>query len=180
MDFFSVIKKRRSVREFSGRKVAAQVLRRIADTVRYAPSSLDGQPWTVIAITDAGAKAALARLKNKWCPPEKREFDAGFMAAAPVILAVCVDRRSSHDRWIENGVIAATYLLLAARAVGLGGTFMTAFNLKRPAQVLEVGALLGLPASLVPVCLLPIGYPAGKPPSKELRTLKRVLRYANT
>jgi nitroreductase len=169
MDFFKVLARRRSVRRFAARRIPAAVLRKLIAAVRLAPSSMDGQPWEIIAIRDARTKGLLARFKNSWCPKAKREFDASFLTEASVILVVCVDKEKSYARWLENGVIASTYLMLAACALGLGSTFMTAFNLSRPAQMRQLRRLLGIPGGVNPVCILPLGYPAGRPARKALR-----------
>lgn len=176
-DFFQVVVKRRSIREFSPHKIPKNVLYRLINVVRYAPSSLDGQPWEIIIVTDKRLKEELAAFKNKWCPAKKREYKADFLKGAPVVLVVCVDNKKSYNRWIENGIIAATYLTLAACALGLGSTFMTAFNLKKPKQIKEVRKILSITNTINPVCILPIGYPSEKPKLKKLRELKGIIHY---
>jgi nitroreductase len=174
-DFFQVVHRRRSVRAFADREVTPETLRRLADVVRYAPSSLDGRPWRLLAIRDRETKERLVAFKNRWCPPQKRQYAAEFLAHAPIVLVVCVDERRSHFRWIENGVIAGTYLMLAATALGLGSTFLTAYNLSIPDQIREAQTILGLPAQTLPVCLLPVGYPAGTAAPRTLRPLEDIL-----
>lgn len=174
--FQTVVRTRRSVRKFSERAVQKKTLRRLLDVVRYAPSSLNGQPAHILIIRDKKTKRRIASFKNKWCPPAKRDYPADFLIDAPVILIVCVKSRESHDRWIENGAIITTYILLAAASLGLGSTFLTAFNTRKPGQARECKTLLGISDDLIPVSILPIGYPAEKPKHKKIRALREIVR----
>ena len=71
-DFFEVAKSRRSVRMFSGKQISKKMLDRLIDVIRYAPSSLNGQPWEVIVVTDEETKERLVSFKNQWCPDLKK------------------------------------------------------------------------------------------------------------
>ncbi len=175
--FLSVIHDRRSVREFFDRKVSDAAVKKLVGIVRYAPSSLNGQSVEILVVQKRALKKRLVAFKNKWCPQEKRDYRADFMLNAPVVLVVCVDNRRSHKRTLENGVIASTYVMLAASALGLGTTYLTAYNLKKPAQLRELRRILRTPERITPVSLLPIGYPAGKPSRKKLRTLSEILHH---
>jgi len=177
MEFFEVLARRRYIRKFRGRGISEAVVGRIIAAARLAPSSMDGQPWEFIVVRDERMKARLARFKNKWCPKEKREYSADFMKGAPLILVVCTDRKKSFSRWIENGTIAATYALLAAGALGLGGSFMSAFTLTRPGQMRELRGLLGLPDRSNPVVLIPLGRPAETPARKSLRPVAGLMHH---
>jgi nitroreductase len=176
-DFFEVAKSRRSVRMFSGKQIPKKILDKLIDVIRYAPSSLNGQPWEVIVVTDEETKERLVSFKNQWCPDLKMEYRADFVKKAPMILVVCCDRERSYDRWLENGIIASTYVLLAVTSLGLGATMLTAFNLQRPEQILEARRILGIPETVNPVCIMPVGYPEEKPAAKKLRKLEDLIHY---
>lgn len=149
----------------------------VLDAARHAPSSLNGQPWVFIVVRDRELLARMAEIKNRHAAPDKRAYPSDFVAAAPVTIAVCVDRAHSYDRGRENGVIAATIALLAAHAHGLGGTYLTAYHPRDEGLAVELRGLLGLPDTIDPVALIPLGYPAGSPPPKELRPLDELVHY---
>lgn len=111
------------------------------------------------------------RHKNRHCPPEKRAFPADFVARAPVVVVICVDVERSHDRELENGVLAAGHLLLAARALGVGSVYLSAHTAERPALRADIKELLDIPTAVEPVSIVPLGYPARRPDAKELRDL---------
>lgn len=176
-DFFDVVERRRSIRRFSPEPVTDAQVERLVDALRHAPSSMDGQPWEVIVLRDAEAKGRLADFKERWCPPEKASYRPGWLRDAPAVLVVCVREAESHDRWVENGAIAATHLLLAATAQGLGATFLTAFHPDEPREQAEARALLGLPPSLLPVCIVPVGHPAEEPAPRRLRSVESIVHH---
>ena len=84
---------------------------------------------------------------------------------APVAIVVCADADQSAARYHERGrelyclqdtAAAATHILLAAVALGLGSCWIGAFDGGQAAAVLE------LPSRHRPVAILPIGRPAGE------------------
>ena len=175
--FFSVIRARRSVRKFLEKAIPGATVRKLLDVVRYIPSSLNEQPVEILVIRNKTSKELIAQHKNKWCPPSKKKYKADFLAEAPVILVVCVDSSRAHGRHFETGLIASAYLLLSVSALGLGSTFLTAYNVRKPAQAKELKKILHIPAPFVPISILPVGYPDEKPRSKKLRVLRDILHY---
>ena len=167
LNFFHVVRTRHSVRSYLPTQVSRSTLRRLLTLARYTPSSMNERATKIFVIRDARTKARIVRHKNIWSPPEKEAYRADFLAHAPVLLIVCAHLRKSHERHLENGVIAATYLLLGATALGLGSTFLTAYHPRRPEQARELKKILHIPASYTPVAILPIGYPAEQTRAKK-------------
>jgi nitroreductase len=90
-------------------------------------------------------------------------------------VAVCVERRRSHDRERENGALAAAHLLLAAHARGLGGVYLTTRSATSTTLADEIRRLLDLPPDVEPEALVPIGFPAEAPRPKTLRPLGEMI-----
>jgi nitroreductase len=153
MDFYEVIKTRRSIRSFSASPIPDGVLRRVLDAARVAPSGSNRQPWRFIVIRDQGLKS---RLVNS-CHGQR------LIAQAPVVIAAC-GRDIAFDRgdWmgqcsmIVDVTIAMDHLILAARAEGLGTCWIGSFNND------QIKALLGIPEGWWVVALTPLGYPEGE------------------
>ncbi len=171
MDFDSVVRGRRSIRRYRADAVPESEIRDLVDLARHAPSSMNEQPWHFVLVASADRKARLAEIKNRYCPPEKRSYHADFLRSAAWIVVVCVDRARSHGRTMENAVAATTTLLLAAHARRLGSVFMTAQAPDQPQLAEEIRTLLGLPAGIDPVTLLPLGRPDETPGEKRLAPL---------
>lgn len=148
MDFSTLVKERYSVRKFSGNKVEQQKLDTVLEAGRLAPSACNYQPHRVLVIESDEARA-----KIKKCTP------CDF--SAPVILLVCYDKSVSAKRKVDgkdygevDASIVTTQMMLQAAEIGLGTTWVGHFD---PAKIIEN---FDLPENLVPVALLPLGYPA--------------------
>ena len=177
MTFQDTVRTRRSIRRYANRSVPDEMLVEILDLARHAPSSMDGQPCLFVVVRDPALKARIVALKNAACPPGKRAFPADFLLEAPVVVAVCVDRDRAHDRLRENGVLATGHLLLAAHAAGLGGVYLSAYESHGDGLSRDLAAVLGLPVSVEPVTLVPLGFPAETPSPKALRPLDGLVHH---
>ncbi|MHC4799348.1 MAG: nitroreductase family protein, partial [Planctomycetota bacterium] len=80
MDVMEAIKTRRSVREYSSQPIPADILQRMRQALRYAPSACNIQPWHFILITDPGLRKEVARASREQM----------WMADAPVTVVACV------------------------------------------------------------------------------------------
>jgi nitroreductase len=175
VEFDDAIRRRRSIRRFQPRALSAAAVEELLDLARHAPSSMNGQPWRFIVVRQPEVKAALARIKNRYCPPEKREYAADFLAAAPVIVAVCVEGPRAWNRAVENGVLAASFLMLAAASRGIGSVYLSGYQRDEPRLAEEIQRLLALPGDVAPISLVPLGYAAESPAPKTLRPLAEMV-----
>ncbi len=169
MEFDDVVRSRRSIREFSPEDVPDDVIRSLIACALTAPSSMNGQPWRFIVVRSAETKRRLAETKDRYCPPEKREYPAGFLCSAPAVVVTCVERAQAFDRGLESAVLATGQLLLAAASRGLTGVYMSAAKPGTPGLAAEIRAILGVPPEFDPVTLVPIGYPGGAPAPKPVK-----------
>jgi len=167
MEAIECIKSRRSIRKFEKKEIPKEVIEKILDCARHAPSSRNSQPWEFILVRSEEKKKKLAELKGK----ENEEA----MLTAPLLIIVCSDRRKSKARWIEDAVCAAQNILLAAHSLGLGSVYITGYSTRDPNVEVEIRKILRLPEHVIPVCIIPIGYPAEKPEPKELRELNEIV-----
>lgn len=148
MDLMDLLKERYSVRKFSEKTVEDEKLTQILEAGRLAPTAVNFQPQRIIALK---SKEALAKLKN--CT--RYHFDA------PVALIVCYDNTVSWKRGYDNhdmgevdAAIVTTQMLLEIANLGLGTTWVGHFDPSAVVREFE------LPENIVPVAILPIGYPA--------------------
>lgn len=170
------IRGRRSVRRYTDRHVPPAMLDELFDLARHAPSSLGGQPCWFLVLRDPGMRRHLADLKNAHCPPEKRHYPADYLADAPVVVMVGVERARAHGRGRESAILATGTLLLAAHGHGLSGVYLSAYS-DGTTLADEMAVLFGLPAEVEPVTLIPLGYPAEEPPPKTLRPLAQLIHH---
>ena len=79
MDFFNVITTRRSIRSYKPDPIPDQILNRVLDAARVAPSGSNRQPTRLIVIKNRERRESLVPL----CNGQK------FIAEAPVLIAAC-------------------------------------------------------------------------------------------
>lgn len=169
MDFYEVIRTRRSVRSFRPDPVPADILERVLDAARIAPSGSNRQPWTFVLVRDPDRKKTLAHLCN----------DQGFIATAPVVIVGC-GRDIRYNRggymgpcsMLVDVAIAMDHLVLAARAEGLGACWIGSFDNS------AIKRFLGIPDDVQVVALTPLGYPQGNPfePTASRHPLGEIVR----
>jgi len=177
MEFDKTIKGRRSIRKYKDKAVPNSVIEEIINLACYAPSSMNGRPWHFIIIKDDTAKKKLVELKNRYCPGEKQMFKADFLLYAPVIIIVCVDKEKSYDREIENGVLATANIMLGAYSRGLGSVYMSAYKDDEPCVSEEIRHIVGIAHNIIPINIIPMGYPDESCEEKELPALKEIVHY---
>ena len=167
MDIYEAVKQRKSVRSFQNKEIPAEILTRILDAARFAPSANNRQEWRFVVVREPETKAELARIAG----------EQHFIAQASVVLACCgVDEgkimHCGQPACPIDVTIAIDHITLLATAEGLGTCWIGHFD--EPA----VKALLGMPDNVRVIELLPIGYPTD-PAVKQKRRLplSEVVRY---
>lgn len=154
MEFYGVVRTRRSVRSYSPDPVPEEVLNRVLEAVRIAPSGSNRQPWRFVIVRDEEVKQRLVPARNS----------QGWIADAPIVIVAC-GQNIYYNRGgyvgemsvLVDVAIAFTHLILAARAEGLGTCWIGAFSND------EVKNTLGVPEDYNVVAITPLGYPKGEP-----------------
>ena len=181
---------RRSVRHYLDKEVPEEVVERVLEAARWAPSPHGRQPWRFAVVTREETKTRLAEaMGEEWrtnlemdghCAEvvEKRlEGSRKRLLDAPVLALFCLyledldaypdtaRQRNETTMAVQSLGAAAQNTLLAAYSAGLDTSWMCAplFCPKR------VTAALGLDSKLVPHALLTLGYAEADPPKRRAR-----------
>ena len=184
MDFTDVVLRRRMVRHFAPNPVAPEVVDRILDLARHAPSAGFTQGQSFLVVTQPDLRAAIARI----CHEE--EYTAGgfhpFLSEAPVLLIPCTSELAYHRRYQEADKVdesgaetewpvpywhmdigcAVMIVLLATVNEGLAAGYVGAPTIS---DMQALRDLLGIPAEVTPVGIIPIGHRAPDVPSPSLK-----------
>ncbi|ADH85335.1 nitroreductase family protein [Desulfurivibrio alkaliphilus] len=155
MSILETIKNRRSIRKFRPEPLPAEKVAKLQEALIWAPSAgnLQARRFFFVYNDELKAKLATAALKQQ------------FVATAPLVIVACADR-AIETRYGARGInlyaiqdVAASIMgmMLLAHAEGLGSCWVGAFHED------EVSRLLELPANLIPVALVPMGFPAKTP-----------------
>jgi len=94
MNVINAIKKRRSVRNYKSDEIPEEVLNKLLNAMRLAPSGKNRQPWKFIVVRDKAMKAKLADA----CCGQK------FIAAAPVVIVACGSEKEAAVRYYKDGL----------------------------------------------------------------------------
>ncbi len=145
LEVFDAIDKRRSVRAYDHRPVPDDVLMKILETGRIAPSASNIQPWHFIVVKDHDRRMALT--DGKW---------AKFLSESPVVIAGCGNKEASPEWHVVDVTIAMQQMVIAATAEGLGTCWIGSFYEDRIRSALKV------PDKFRIVAMLALGYPKEK------------------
>jgi len=170
MEYYDLIRTRESIRNYDPeRKVPEEVLNRILEAGRLAPSASNRQPWTFVLVSSA---EKLKEISDSY----HREWFQNF----PHVLVVVGDKTKSWVRpsdgynSIETDLaIAMDHMVLAATNEGVATCWVIAFDYAKLARA------IGLKENEVVYCLTPLGYPkAGfrKKGNKIRKPLTEVVR----
>jgi nitroreductase len=174
MEFSEVVRRRRMHRSFESRPVPRDVLDRVLDAGRRAPSAGHSQGWAFVVLEGS---AETARYWDITLPAERREEMGmrGLLRAPVLVIPLAhpqayLDRYSEPDKrehalgesaeawpvpyWTVDTSFAAMLMLLAAVDEGLGALFFGIFS--RQAELL---AALGVPPGHQPIGTIALGYP---------------------
>ena len=149
-----------SVREFTGEKISEEQLDTLLRAAMSAPSAINKQPWAFIVVTDETKIAALGEAL-----PYSRCSNKPAVAIIPCgDLSKAIEGEMANY-WINDVSAATENLLLAAHAMGLGAVWTGLHpDMNRAKMVQE---MLGLPEHIIPLCVVPVGYPAEQPEVKD-------------
>lgn len=158
----SAIYNRKSVRSFiKDRPVSNEDVQALIKAGMSAPSGKDTRPWEFVIIND---RAILDKMAEE-LPTAK------MLSQAPMAIVVCGDTiRSSY--WYLDCSAATENILLAAEAMELGGVWTAAYPYRdRMATVIKH---TNMPAQVLPLVVIPIGYPMGNHSVKDKYDEKKI------
>ncbi|MCX6743026.1 MAG: nitroreductase family protein, partial [Candidatus Parcubacteria bacterium] len=151
METLECIKTRRSRRKFLDKEVPQEIIEKIVEAGKYAPSSENSQPWHFFLIKDENLKEKFAAINYK------ENEDA--ILSCDFILVVCVDKEKSPTRFVEDGVLASQNMALAIHNLGLGCVYLSGYKSDNPEKEKNVQQLFDIPVQFMPISLLLVGYP---------------------
>lgn len=155
------ILQRKSVRSYTDRPVTKSQLDTLVRAAMAAPTGRDMRPWKFIIINDRQAMKSLA---------DQLPY-AKMLAEAQAAVVVCGDlsildkEGKPSTNWMFDCSAATENLLLQAEAMGLGAVWTAAYPYED--RLTAVKQALQLPDHIVPLNVIPIGYPKGDTQPKD-------------
>jgi nitroreductase len=208
MDYDSVLdllKNTRSIRRFKTDPLPDELIERIIEAARWAPSGFNQQPWDFIVVSKpelrnkiiefCGASGPLSFqmeiARESWqkvptWKPERMDYD---FRSAPVFILLCGDTRTQkglpmalrYDKarlqnvFISSLANAFLYMHIAASSLGMASQWVSAVS--TPYAQCMIKNLLGVPEALEIYDMLVLGYPGMRPRPKLLRSKSKMVHY---
>ena len=194
-ELLELLKTRRSIRAFTSYPVPDEMVDKVIEAARWAPSGANSQPWEFIVIRnqetkdrmagivraqmELGHKAELTRAPELRRPSAARPASDPAWAAAPVLILVCGDPRVSKSfpllTYLERGQshfvsgLAGAFLqmTLAVASLHLGCHWVSHVGTGYCSALIK--ELLGIPEDYVIYDMLAVGYPAMQPAPRLVR-----------
>jgi nitroreductase len=151
METWDAITARRNVREFDDRPVPREVLERILEAGRRAPSAQNWQPWDFVVVTDRERLRELATASPG---------GGGHVATSAATIALILpdtDDRARRDRSQFDLGQATMAMMIAAADLGVGSGHAGVGDQDLARR------LLGLPEDRYAARMIDLGYPADRP-----------------
>lgn len=153
--FKDLVKRSRSYRGYDpARTIAREELAELVDCARYAPSSVNRQPFKYYLACEKEDLGKIQPLTG-WARalPEMKLPHPGKEPSAFIVICQETEWDPDLKRYLKDVGIVAQTMLLAAVEKGLGGIMIGNFSPERIAEA------LALPAHLVPMLIVAFGKP---------------------
>jgi nitroreductase len=176
MDIYELATKRRSVRNFTDRKIPDEVVEKLLDAAANAPSGGNIQPLSIVLVREEKNRHRLAELVG----------DQPWVKNAPLSMVFCIDfnrvkRWASLNNAPFNGELSLSHFLIAyadimsaaqtvsilAESLGLGSVYVGSII----SSIDEARSFFGMPHYVLPLMVLSLGYPKSIP-----RTIPKLSR----
>ncbi len=197
MEVIEVIRTRRSVRQFTTEAIPDDVLGRLLEALRLAPTGGNQQPFKFVVVRDTEVKARLAAACH-WKPGAPNGH--AFIAAAPLVIVACGSDDTAISRFHQDGevalapgqyvppnverrpgeylncmqidlAIAVDHLVLQATAEGLGTCWIAALHEG------DVKELLSIPENVRVLVVVPVGYTEKWPEARPRKPLEEIVSF---
>ena len=191
-DFLELVKNRRSFRRFKPDPVPKDIIEKVLEAARNAPSAGNSQPWEFVVVQDAAMKKDITQsISSGYQELHKADPTMYWavavqphLATAPVLIIVCGDRRLEvtypvhlpREILLRQSLAISIYALqLAAASFGLATAWGT---MQTEARETRIRKLLGIPDVYTVDHIIPLGYPdeEKEKSSKALRPVRERAR----
>ncbi|MBB6215924.1 nitroreductase [Anaerosolibacter carboniphilus] len=140
---------RKSIRKYKDIKVSDEIIEELLKAGMAAPSAGNEQPWEFIVLRDKEIMKKITEVH----PYSK------MLLEADVAIVVCGDESKEVYKgfWVQDCSAATENILVAVEEKGLGAVWLGVYPMED--RVDAIKEILNLPSSVIPLSILPVGYP---------------------
>jgi nitroreductase len=162
MELFEAIQKRRSIRQFKKQEVPEEIVEKLVEAARLAPTAGNAQSYQLVIVRQEEQKQRLSMAA----------YGQKQVQSASVVFVVCADLGRAQESYAERGrslyciqdtAAVTENILLTACSLGLGTCWIGAFKEE------DVKKVVNAPEGMRPVTMIPVGYPAESPSPRPRR-----------
>lgn len=175
-EFYSLVRQRQSDRKYSNTPIDKEVIERIINAARLAPSACNAQPWSFYVVINEEKRHAIAQSSSS-----KLLGINNFTMQAPVHIIVIEEKenftaamgnmiKKMHFSHFDIG-IALSHLVLAAQAEGLGSCILGWINEKKIREILNISSSKRVLFDVL------IGYSEDTLREKKRKNLNQIVTY---
>ena len=168
-DFLNLSESRFALRQFSNKPIEQEKIDKLLRVAQISPTAENKQPQKIYIITKDEDRKKLKTVTK-------------YTFNAPMFFLVCCDKNIAWKHKTEDyisteidGSIVATHIILEAHDLGLGSVIVRSFETQKLKDLFKI------PENMVPIALLPLGYPReGAKPSKlhfQKKDVKEMVEY---
>ena len=168
-DFLKLSESRFSLRQFSDKPIEQEKIDTLLRVAQIAPTAENKQPQKIYIITKDEDRKKLKTVTK-------------YTFNAPMFFLVCCDKNIAWKHKTEDyisteidGSIVTTHITLEAHDLGLGSVIVRSFETQKLKDLFKI------PENMIPIALLPLGYPKeGAKPSKlhfQKKDVKEMVEY---
>ncbi len=206
-DLIGLLKKRRSIRRFKADAIPEDMISKIIDAGRLAPSGFNMQPWEFVVVTDTELRARIVEMLSFYWEQSKEMEGArpqgqgrswqltgmtdvrGDFSIAPVYILLLGDPRTqaglpmgvqcdrNRRRIIYLSSLANAFLQMHLAAAALGLASQWISAVQTPYGACMIKDLLGIPPVYEVYDMMALGRPALKPPGKFMRDTEKMIHW---
>jgi len=201
-NLLTVIKRRRTIRQYKPGLVPIEDVMRVIEAARWAPSGRNSQPWEFIVVRSKDKLRQVLDIfienneRLQEMAPRFSSLRVDYLQDVTTFIIVCADPRfksaypqsdtseeltrmyweNSERIYIQSIAAAICNILLAATSLGLGTVWWTGVGESITEQQLK--AALKIPQGLQTICCIPLGYPHDEPlPPRIPRPLETMVHF---
>ena len=151
---------RTSIRSFTDQAVADETVETLLRAGMAAPTAVNAQPWHFVVVNERAKLDELAGTNRH----------GNMLREAPLAIVVCGNMEKAMKGpaqafWVQDCSAATENILLAAHALGLGAVWTGCYPMEE--RMTQVSQVLGLPETIIPLCVIVMGYPNENPEPKD-------------
>lgn len=162
MSVYEIIQKRRTIRRFKQTPIPNEMILKIIDAARVAPSASNLQPLEYIIVNDHSKIEALFTYTG-WAGYLPKDIGRPPDDKKPVAFIVILYNTGIKTNWLGHDIGAATEnMILTALEAGIGACWIGSVEREK------IRALFHIPENYEINCILALGFPDEKPVTEPM------------